>query len=341
MARITALAGLLLLAAAPQDEPKAGLIGEYFNIGGEIGDFPALKDLEADLVRVDAQVNFESTEEAFAGTSFVDSFAVRWSGLLRIPKDGKYTLHTESDDGSRLSIGGKQVVENGGLHAMEEKSGQVELKAGDHAIVIELFENGGGVGCKVSWEGPDLAKQVIPATALFHSKQQAAAGTPAPPEEGLRPGVVGEYFDLGAGIEDFPELGDKKPSLRRVDRRIAFGNADEEFHGSKLSDHFFVRWTGVLWIPKDGKYTLYTESDDGSRLFVDGKQVVLNGGLHPMEEQSGQVELKAGKHEFKVEFFENEGGAGCRVLWEGPELPKAVIPSRALWHPRDPQLDKE
>lgn len=60
-----------------------------------------------------------------------------------------------------------------------------------------------------------------------------------------------------------------------------------------------------------------------------------------MEEQSGQVELKAGRHELKVEFFENEGGAGCRVSWEGPGLAKAAIPARALWHKKDAALDKE
>lgn len=327
--------------AQDPDEIKPGLVAEYFSIGAEIDDFPSLKDREPDLVRVDVQVNFESAEEAFAGTTFADQFAVRWTGLLRVPKDGKYTLTTESDDGSRLSIDGKQVVDNGGLHAMEEKSGEVELKAGDRVLVVDFFENGGGAGCKVSWEGPDLAKQVIPAGALFHKKSQAAATSPAPPEADLRAGLVGEYYDIGEELDDFPALGEKKPVVRRADKRVAFDSTDGAFPGTSLEEHFFVRWTGVLWVPKEGKYTLYTESDDGSRLFIGTTQVVLNGGLHPMEEQSGQIDLKAGRNEIKIEFFENGGGAGCKVSWEGPDLPKQLIPSRALWHKKDAALDKE
>jgi hypothetical protein len=164
------LAAVALAAAQDPDEIKPGLVGEYFSIGAEIDDFPALKDREPDLLRVDGQVDFESTEEAFAGTTFADHFAVRWTGLLRVPKDGKYTLYTESDDGSRLFIGAHQVVLNGGLHPMEEQSGQIDLKAGRNEIRIDFFENGGGAGCKVSWEGPDLPKQLIPSRALWHKK---------------------------------------------------------------------------------------------------------------------------------------------------------------------------
>jgi hypothetical protein len=341
MKNVAAVTMLLLGAAPGQDEPQPGLVGAYYSVGQELDDFPPLKDREPDLVRTDAQVNFESTEDAWPGTTFADHFAVRWSGLVRIAKDGTYTFSTESDDGSRLSIDGKAVVENGGLHPMEEKSGPVELKAGDHALVLDFFENGGGAGCKLSWEGPGVAKEIVPAAALFHRKTDLAAVVAPAPEPDLRAGVVGEYYNIGEGLEDFPTLGDKKPVLRRVDRRIAFESVEEEFYGTQLSDHFFVRWTGVLWVPKDGKYTLFTESDDGSRLFIDGQPVVSNGGLHPMEEQSGAVDLKAGRREIKVEFFENEGGAGCKVSWQGPDLGKQVIPGRSLWHKKDAALDKD
>lgn len=339
MSSLALLAASLLCDAPAQDDLKPGLLGEYFRIGREIDDFPPLKELEPELVRVDKQVNFESADEAFAETPFADQFAVRWTGVIRIPKDGNYTFHTESDDGSRLLINGKIVVDNGGLHAMEEKGGAVELKAGDHAILIDFFENGGGAGCKVSWEGPDLPKEIIAAGALFHRKSAAAGGPP--PEPDLRAGLLAEYFDLVDAVEDFPDLSAKKPALRRVDARVAFDSADAEFGGTNLSDHFAARWTGVLWAPRDGKYTLFTESDDGSRLLLDGKEAVVNGGLHPMEEQSGSVELKAGRHEIRIEFFENEGGAGCKVSWEGPEIAKRLIPARAFWHKKDDTLDKE
>jgi len=62
------------------------------------------------------------------------------------------------------------VVDNGGLHAMQEGLGDVDLKEGDHEIKIDYFENenDGGAGCVLSWECPKMEKEVVPAKALFH-----------------------------------------------------------------------------------------------------------------------------------------------------------------------------
>src|SRR6267378_1736100 len=118
----------------------------------------------------------------------------------------------------------------------------------------------------------------------------------------LEPGLTGEYFQMEGTLEDFPTIGpDRKPTLQRVDKDINFASTVEAFPGTKLVDNFYVRWTGVLKTPKDGRYKFYLDSDDGSRLFVDGKEVVNNGGTHDMSEVSGETQLKAGDHEIKVE----------------------------------------
>lgn len=149
----------------------------------------------------------------------------------------------------------------------------------------------------------------------------------------LKPGLQAQYYDLEKAIEDFPTLSaDRAPTLTRVDKAIHFESTDEAFGESGLSEHFYVRWVGLLRVPKDGTYTFYTESDDGSRLWIDGKLVVDNGGLHGMEERSGDIALKAGDREIKLEFFENEGSAGCKLSWEGPDRPKELVPASALFH---------
>jgi hypothetical protein len=166
-----ALAAALL--AAEQEELRAGLLAEFFNIDAEIQDFPVIaSDRKPEIRRIDKQVNYESTEGKFADTDMTDCFYVRWMGFLRVPKDGTYVFYTESDDGSRLWIDGKQVVDNPGCHAMEEKSGEAVLKAGDHEIKIDLFENMGGVGIKVSWETEGMAKEIIPEKAFFHKRDK-------------------------------------------------------------------------------------------------------------------------------------------------------------------------
>jgi hypothetical protein len=172
---------VVLLACAPlmAQEKVAGLRAEYWEMlpeeleatAANLEDFPTITDQKPILSRADATVNIESTQEALPGTALVDNFYIRWTGKIRIAKEGNYTFITESDDGSRLFINGKQVVDNGGAHAMQEASGEIELKAGDHEILIEYYEIGGDAGMKASWEGPDLPKAIIPESALSHKKE--------------------------------------------------------------------------------------------------------------------------------------------------------------------------
>jgi hypothetical protein len=151
----------------------------------------------------------------------------------------------------------------------------------------------------------------------------------------LEPGLIGEYYDLGDTVEDFPKLpADKKPTLKRVDKSIAFRSTEQTFPGTKLQSHFAIRWTGKIKLPSDGKYTFYLESDDGSRLLIDGKKVLDNGGLHEMQESDETVELKAGEHDIAIDYFENEndGGAGCVLSWKTNSIKKEVVPASALFH---------
>ena len=148
------------------------------------------------------------------------------------------------------------------------------------------------------------------------------------------PGLLGEYFDLGGNLEDFPKLEGKKPDLKRVDKTINFRSTGPTFPGTKLGNHFAIRWTGKIKIPKDGTYTFFLESDDGSRLLIDGKMVVDNGGLHDMQTQDANVDLKAGDHDLQIDYFENEndGGAGCVLSWRPKGMEKEVVPASALSH---------
>lgn len=152
-------------------------------------------------------------------------------------------------------------------------------------------------------------------------------------EDEYRPGLIGEYFAIGAELMDFPNIAaEKKANVIKVDPIVNIPHADQGFNGTDLTDQFYIRWTGAIKIEKDGKYTFITESDDGSRLFIDGKAIVENGGQHGMIEKSGEVELKAGFHELKLEFFEDGGGAGCILKWQPAGAEKAVIPATVLFH---------
>jgi hypothetical protein len=96
-----------------------------------------------------------------------ENFGLRFTGFINVPTDGIYTFYTASDDGSRLSIGDKLVVDNDGLHGMVEKSGVIGLRAGFHPITVDYFNLSGGLGLEVFYKGPDVWKQPIPPSALF------------------------------------------------------------------------------------------------------------------------------------------------------------------------------
>jgi len=122
-------------------------------------------------------------------------------------------------------------------------------------------------------------------------------------------GLKGEYFNS----MDF----EGNPALTRVDKVIDFDWGDKSPAIEIKNDKFSVRWTGVLVPGKTGRYELSTMSDDGSRLYIDGKLLVDNWGDHAALLKSSVMELTAGKeYSVKIEYYENGGGANMKLGWE-------------------------
>jgi hypothetical protein len=95
-------------------------------------------------------------------------YAMRQSAVIDIPRDGVYRFWTGSDDGSRLWIGKRLVVDSDRLHAYVEVHGDIPLRKGRYPITVGYFEAGGGHILKAFWAGPGFEKQAIPATSLGH-----------------------------------------------------------------------------------------------------------------------------------------------------------------------------
>lgn len=109
------------------------------------------------------------TPKATGGTSKIDEtlkqrgdqFALRFEGFLRIDQPGDYTFFLHSDDGSRLLLDGKVIVDNGGVHPPQTKQGRAKLDAGWKAVVVEFFEAGGGEELTATYEGPGISRRPI------------------------------------------------------------------------------------------------------------------------------------------------------------------------------------
>ena len=88
-------------------------------------------------------------------------------------------------------------------------------------------------------------------------------------------------------------------------------------HMSK-TDLYLMRFAGWLKIPTPGVWSFKTNSDDGSMLYIDGKVVVDNDGLHGMRVKRGKADLSKGWHKLVITFYENAGFAGLQVSVGAP-----------------------
>ena len=95
------------------------------------------------LTRRDRALNFVGHGAFRLPNGRHDLFAVRSSGYIHAPRTGTYTFKTRSDDGSKVYINGRLVVNNGGLHAPRDRSGSVHLRAGYHRVRVDMFEKHG------------------------------------------------------------------------------------------------------------------------------------------------------------------------------------------------------
>ncbi len=171
----------------------------------------------------------------------------------------------------------------------------------------------------VSWSDGGAATHNIstPATdTTYTATYRVGSGGPAN-------GLSATYFDNS----DFTGA-----TLTRVDSTVNFDWGSGAPVATIGANTFSVRWTGQVEPQFTGTYTFYTQSDDGVRLWVNGQQLVNNWTLHATTENSGTIALTAGqRYDIRMEMFENEGGAVARLLWSGPSVPKAVIPTARLF----------
>lgn len=305
-----------LNSAYAQAEAKTGLLGQYFK-GVELAGPPALK-------RMDAQVNFDWPDAPAPGLPG-DQFSVRWSGTVQAPATGRFTFITESDDGVRLWVNGRLLIDNWTDHApSEDKSPEFMMEDGKrYDIVMEMYENGGGAAAKLMWSGPSTLKQLIPSFRLTPKEL-------APPREldvaklpADARGLVGHYF-TGRAFSGKPAL--------RLDKEVAFdwGEGGSGV-GATGAEDFCVRWTGQVKAEQSGTHTFIAEADDGVRLWVNGQKLVDAWVDQGATEHKGELKLEAGKsYDLVMEYYENSGFASAKLSWSVDGGEKKIIPSSAL-----------
>ena len=100
------------------------------------------------------------------------------------------------------------------------------------------------------------------------------------------------------------------------------------------NDYFAYIYEGYLKIPRDGVYTIYNKTNDGSILYLDGKEFLNSDGGHPASENFKNIALKKGMYKISQKYFQMAGGYMNQVSWKWPGIAKEEIPPRALFHRR-------
>ena len=142
------------------------------------------------------------------------NFGIRFSTFLKITKPGQYQFYLGSDDGSRLTIAGDVVVDNGGTHPHTVKSGKQVLDVGFHPIIVDYYQGGGEWTLDLEISGVGIKQQSI---ASFIS---IAAKDPEPVANG--PGFSINPSLVEQGRKLFGSLGCAScHQLKQIDQPIA------------------------------------------------------------------------------------------------------------------------
>jgi hypothetical protein len=266
------LAGGRPAAAAPSPAPGAWW-GDYFanpNLSGA----PAKS-------RYDDAINFNWGSGSPTSELPADNFSVRWVRDEWFA-GGTYRFKILSDDGVRLWVGDRLVVDEWRDRWATPLLLDRYIPAGTHRVRVEYYDHTGDAIISIGWS-------------------RLAGGA----------AWYGEYFD-NRDLEG-------SPVLVRGDGAIDFdwgsGSPDPDIP----ADNFSVRWTRTLGF-NAGTYRFLTATDDGMRLWVDDTLVVDAWVDQKLPKtHTGEVYLAAGEHTVTVEYYEHGGEAAAHAWWESRE----------------------
>jgi mono/diheme cytochrome c family protein len=166
-----------------------------------------------------------------------------------------------------------------------------------------------------------LSSREARALAAWLLRGQKADG----PEE-IVPGLHYSYYEEQNFAGDGPDWDALTPVEKGTTRTVT-----HELGGRR--ERYGLVLEGMLKVETAGAYQFWTNSDDGSELFVNGERVVENLGTHPPQlRESEAVELSVGWHALRITFFEAGGGEQLKAGWSGPGIKRREFLESELAH---------
>ena len=161
---------------------------------------------------------------------------------------------------------------------------------------------------------------------------------------GYEQGLEVAYYAFGSAITSMPDVTGLTPAavcvwdiVDQASTSVAWSTAP-----AGLADRYAAVLEGAICVPAPGRYKITLESDDGSRLWIDGTLVLDHGTAHSMTSKSVAIPLSEGMHDMRIDYFENTGNAGLRLLWAKDGGANEVVPECCLFrHSNAEQLDSD
>lgn len=168
--------GLIVPGYTYADRELSGLRGDYY----EGTKFEILRYTHVDKKvefrwEVDSPLKDVPGQEQFPA----NNFSVRWSGQVRPRFAETYMFRTESDDGVRLWVGNRLIIDNWTDHPPTVNAGQIRLEAGRwYPIVLEFYEKGGAATITLSWSSISQRSEIVPQECLYSILDETADFAP-------------------------------------------------------------------------------------------------------------------------------------------------------------------
>jgi cytochrome c len=250
-----ALAAASFVARAPArgaDERTPGLWARFYFVGRPMEQLPVLVANQTPNVSVVVPVLDLAGEEGKPAALLGEietTFLARVEGFLTVAKRGKYGLRLTSDDGSRLALDGRTVIDHDGLHSATPRSVDLELAAGEHPLAIDMFQTYGGWALKLEWKTPGTETwSVVPESALSSPRGEMRITSPGVKKVllPLEKGAPGDGLPLESVHPSYDLMTVRPPDLE-------------------------PRVGGMDWLP-DGKLVISTWDAMGCVYLLDGVQ---------------------------------------------------------------------
>ncbi len=187
--------GLIMAGLLLQDAPRQeGVSMRFFFVGEPLEEWCELVEGQTpNISRIFPALDFDS-EKGRGVEGLEYTFLSIADGWIEVPVSGKWSFRLTSDDGSKLSIGGRTLINHDGLHGSSAKLGEIELERGAHPFLLNHFQCYGGWSLRLEWKAPGAqAFELVPASAMRCPAGEVRVTAPGPkrilkPLSKLRPG---------------------------------------------------------------------------------------------------------------------------------------------------------